>query len=193
MEVMFQDYLTGILNRMGLYHAYEELDTNLNINVLFFDIDNFKTVNDVYGHKKGDEVLMYLANILSEKSPDGTVVARLGGDEFVAIIPSERAKEDIAAVADSILGEVRKLKNKDKACDVISSSIGIILNYETKKGLDEALSCADKAMYYAKEQGKDTFVFYDDYAETIKYENTFETCRIFASFNDKIFTFTATV
>lgn len=172
--MIFQDYLTEILNRMGLYHAYEGLDTNLKINALFFDIDNFKTVNDVYGHKKGDEVLIYLAKILTENTPENSIVARLGGDEFVAIIPSEQTKEFIASVAERILSEVRLLKNKDKACEVISSSIGIMLNYDVAKGLDEALSGADKAMYYAKEQGKDTFVFYEDFAELIKYENDIE-------------------
>ena len=168
----FDDYLTNILNRMGLYHEYDQLNDELKINILFFDVDNFKTVNDVYGHKKGDEVLIEFANILNEFAPKGSIVARLGGDEFVTIIPNEASKEYIASVAEKIIKEVRQLKKKDKAYDVISCSIGVMTNHTVSKGLDKALSLADKAMYYAKEQGKDTFVFYEDYEEIIKYEHS---------------------
>lgn len=166
----FEDYLTGILNRMGLYHKYEQLDSSHRINVLFFDVDNFKTVNDVFGHKKGDEVLIEFANILKENTPDGSIVTRLGGDEFVVVVPDEKNTDYIASIAEKILEEVRNLKKKDKAFDVISSSVGIVRNYDVVKGLDDVLSRADKAMYYAKEQGKDAFVFYEDFEETIEYE-----------------------
>lgn len=51
----YLDYLTNISNRMGLFHLYEQFDVDTTIGVMFMDIDNFKTVNDTYGHKKGDE------------------------------------------------------------------------------------------------------------------------------------------
>lgn len=170
-DAQFKDYLTGILNRMGLYHAYEQIDSSLSASVLFFDVDNFKTINDVYGHKKGDELLVEFANIVSRNTPDNAIVARLGGDEFVALLPIEKSKEYIASITEHILNEVKNLKKKDKSYDVISSSIGVVLNYEIKKGLDDALTCADRAMYYAKKQGKDGFVFYEDFEDKINYEN----------------------
>ena len=169
-EKQYKDYLTGISNRMGLYHDFDQL-YNLKVNVLFFDIDNFKTVNDVHGHKKGDEVLIKIAEILKENTPENAIVSRLGGDEFVTIVPYESTKNNITVIAEKILNAVRNLKKNDKAYDVISCSVGLVLNYDIELGLDEALNNADKAMYYAKEQGKDTFVFYEDYEEIFRYEN----------------------
>lgn len=170
----YQDYLTGILNRMGLFQAFEKLDGNLMVNVLFFDIDNFKTVNDVYGHKKGDEALVHFAQILNELMPSKSLVARLGGDEFIAIVPDIDSREDISLVANKVLSAVRKLRKKDKSFDVISCSIGIIRNYCVKDKLDIALSLSDRAMYFAKQKGKDAYVFYEDYEEKINFENSIE-------------------
>ena len=77
--VQFEDYLTGINNRMGLYYEYDKLGDTLT-SLLFLDIDNFKTVNDVYGHKKGDEVLVRISEIIVNNTPDNAIIARLGGD-----------------------------------------------------------------------------------------------------------------
>ncbi len=184
---MLQDYLTKILNRLGLYQAFEELDEDSVVSVLFFDIDNFKTVNDVYGHKKGDELLIEFANVLNECTPERSIVARLGGDEFVAIIPLDGTKEFISVVTEKILKATRNLKNKDKAFDVISCSVGILRGHAVKEGLDVALSFADKAMYFAKEQGKDSFSFYEDFEEQISYEKYIEKDVVAALEEGRIF------
>lgn len=172
--IEYKDYLTGINNRMGLFHIYEELSLDEKLGVLFFDIDNFKTVNDVYGHKKGDDTLIEFARIIKNTMPEEAIVARLGGDEFVAIVTGEYGKDFYENLAKKILESVKTLKEKDRAFEVISCSIGILQNHKISEGLDKALSCADKAMYFAKEQGKDTFVFYDDYQDIIQYEHSIE-------------------
>ena len=116
--VQYEDYLTGINNRMGLYYEYDKLSDSI-ISLLFFDIDNFKTVNDIYGHTKGDEVLIRFSAIISKNTPDNTIVSRLGGDEFVAVIIGKNSKEYIVSVATTILEANRKCKKDDKVLDVI--------------------------------------------------------------------------
>jgi len=168
------DYLTGVHNRMGLYDIFSKYEKSLFLNVLFFDLDNFKTVNDVYGHEKGDETLVSFARIITNVAPKDSVVARLGGDEFVLIIPEPYSKAEVSRTADNIQSEVRRLKNRDRAFEVLSSSIGILCHFNVDEGLDLALSCADKAMYFAKKKGKDNYVFYEDYEQIINYESQIE-------------------
>ena len=167
--VQFEDYLTGINNRMGLYHEYDKLGDTLT-SLLFLDIDNFKTVNDVYGHKKGDEVLVRISEIIVNNTPDNAIIARLGGDEFVAVITGNSTKEYITSIVLKILEDIRWCKKKDKVFDVISGSVGIAVNLDSKKGLDDILGKADKAMYFAKEKGKDTYAFFEECENKIKYE-----------------------
>lgn len=69
LKQQYQDYLTGILNRMGLFNSFETMDDSSYVNVLFFDLDNFKAINDVYGHKKGDEALITFADIVTAETP----------------------------------------------------------------------------------------------------------------------------
>ena len=116
--VQFEDYLTGINNRMGLYYEYDKLGDTLT-SLLFLDIDNFKTVNDVYGHKKGDEVLVRISEIIVNNTPDNAIIARLGGDEFVAVITGNSTKEYITSIVLKILEDIRWCKKKDKVFDVI--------------------------------------------------------------------------
>ncbi len=168
------DVLTHILNRKGLFEAFAEMSDVKTVNVLFFDVDNFKTVNDMYGHHAGDETLIKFADIIKNSVPEGTVVARLGGDEFVALVPGKMTRASVAQVAQDVLKNVRGLKNSDRYFDIISASIGIMLDYNVSDGLDGALTRSDKAMYYAKEQGKDNYTFYDDYEDIIDYENDIE-------------------
>lgn len=179
------DYLTGVLNRKGLFELFGSLKEDQN--VLFFDIDNFKTVNDMYGHDKGDETLVRFAKVLKDTLTDGSLVARLGGDEFVALIPGDKSKKEVSKIADNILLAVKDMKKEDRAFDIISASIGIVSNYKISEGLDGALSLSDKAMYYAKQQGKDTYVFYDDYEELINYESSIIKDSVAALYEDRFF------
>jgi len=169
-----RDYLTGVLNRNGLSESYGKMDKNSSIDVMFMDIDNFKSVNDMYGHEKGDETLIEFAKILTANAPDNSLVVRLGGDEFVVMIQGDFAKTEIANIAENIQADVKRLKSKHRAFEVISVSIGIVQGYKVSGGLDGALNLSDKAMYFAKEQGKDKYLFYDEFENIISYENDIE-------------------
>ncbi|UWU79994.1 GGDEF domain-containing protein [Bradyrhizobium huanghuaihaiense] len=151
------DALTGLLNRAGLVEA---LGTRLaargepSFAVMFFDLDNFKPINDTFGHAAGDEVLKAVAARVRRVLPDGTVVARMGGDEFVVLLDGvapEMARETghrlIAEVAASyeLSGEVRA---------GVGASVGIAMSPDHGADVADLLAVADAALYEAKSGGK---------------------------------------
>ena len=93
------DYLTGMMNRRGLHEIWDALPEGARVHCLYMDVDNFKLVNDVYGHAKGDELLVFVSELLQDVFP-GQLVVRLGGDEFVVIcdagVLAEEPKEQFA-------------------------------------------------------------------------------------------------
>lgn len=174
MNSEYTDHLTSVLNRAGLYNSYSDLEQDAAFQLLYFDIDNFKTINDLYGHNLGDEVLIRFSKILTDNAPTTSVVSRLGGDEFVMLIFGKINRESVKEIASKIIFSTRALKKENRIFEVMSCSIGILTDIAKNISLENALSMADKAMYFAKESGKDTFVFYADYEDKIKYENDIE-------------------
>jgi PAS domain S-box-containing protein len=81
------DPLTGLANRHALVKHFEALKNSGALCVAFIDLDDFKTVNDTFGHRSGDELLIQLSHRLRESCPQGSIVGRLGGDEFVLLLP----------------------------------------------------------------------------------------------------------
>lgn len=126
--------------------------------LLFIDLDNFKRVNDVHGHKRGDEALVYLAQLLTSTSRVGDIVARLGGDEF-AMWLEDTDEEGAAAKAESVLAECQSLKQfSGDAEHPLSVSIGVVVtDPRAEEPLDMLVTRADEAMYQAKRGGKGRF------------------------------------
>ncbi len=160
-ELADHDPLTGLLNRRRLD---EELRTTLlrirrhggRAALLLFDIDRFKTVNDSFGHKAGDDVLCALAGILRGRLRATDVVARLGGDEF-AVLLFEASPEDARRVADELAASIRAMRVPREGGHVsITVSAGVVLlDPQTTGDEDEALVAADRALYTAKRDGRD--------------------------------------
>ena len=75
------DYLTGLMNRRGLNEVWNSLPATFMLHCIYLDVDNFKLVNDVYGHSKGDELLIFVSSLLKRTFAD-QVVVRMGGEEF---------------------------------------------------------------------------------------------------------------
>lgn len=151
------DALTGLLNRAGFVEA---LGTRLaarserTFAVMFFDLDNFKPINDTFGHATGDEVLKAVAARARRALPDGAAVARMGGDEFVVLLDGvtpELAQETghrlIAEVAApyELHGEMHA---------GVGASVGIAMSPGHGTEVDELLAVADAALYEAKSGGK---------------------------------------
>lgn len=130
------DQLTGMLNRRGLFEHAADLTEGCR--VAMADLDDFKAVNDRFGHDFGDRVLVAAARRLAGAAGEGAVVARTGGDEFVVLLPDER---ELPTGADLEVDAVP-----------VRISIGVA-PYRTGAGIDSALLAADDALYAVKNRG----------------------------------------
>lgn len=166
MGELAKDYLTGLLTRQGLYEWYGELEEKSLLQFMFMDLDNFKSVNDTYGHNVGDELLKAVANILKD-CMEQVVCARLGGDEFVVVAKGKCEREDMTAAAAYIIDKIRKKEGFQSIYTEISASIGILLDEISDKPLNEILFKIDTAMYEAKNQGKSCYVVFNDIADKV--------------------------
>lgn len=160
-KLAYTDDLTQVRNRRGFYKYMEELRERgvKDITMLYIDLDNFKILNDTYGHYYGDKVLVELANKL-KKCCEGSMISRLGGDEFVIVFEGERPREEVARIAEAI-GECTKRNCvKGEKYHIISASIGIVQDSFITNTIEQLLSKGDMALYKAKENGKSQYVFY---------------------------------
>lgn len=148
------DALTGLYNRYGIS---EYMDVRMTENdktaVIIVDIDDFKSINDSYGHEFGDEVLMRVAQRIPELMCDECHCCRWGGEEFLVIM---RCKHDAAETAEKIRREIEMLeisRGEDFVNVTVSVGVGVV-NSDKKVGIHELIDVADKALYRAKEAGK---------------------------------------
>ena len=143
------DYLTGLPNRRGMYEYFSWGLKSDTVHCMFIDIDNFKKVNDTYGHKMGDKLLIRVSHMVKDKIGDAFFV-RLSGDEFAVIIDGNIPNEQVIAMAESIIGSVDEVQLNVDVSSIISFSIGIMLQQSSKEDLDDILLRCDVAMYQAK-------------------------------------------
>lgn len=155
------DHLTGLLSRSHFDNTItDQFDKEQNLAIFLLDLDGFKAVNDLYGHKVGDELLVTVSRTLEQCSPENAKVGRLGGDEFIIALNSSE-NEECAILARNILSQLRK---KASIYGSISASIGICFCPQDADNLSRAKSLADSAMYRAKRLGKNTWCFHDPIA-----------------------------
>ena len=158
-QVLALDPLTGIANRGGFDKRIEEelarsQRIGFPLSLLLIDIDNFKYVNDTFGHKAGDRVLQTIAKLMSGRVRDTDFIARYGGDEFVLLLPGTPA-EDAQAVAQGFCDAVKRCGFHSRGQSVaVSLSIGIaeLRKEDTSEAFFER---ADVAMYEVKNNGRD--------------------------------------
>lgn len=163
---MEKDYLTGVLNRRGLYDWYESLPQDTILQFMFLDLDNFKMVNDTYGHNIGDELLIAVAKILNDCIEDAVCV-RLGGDEFVVVVNGKIEREKVICAAEDIITKVQQKEGFSDIDTDVSASIGILLDENSKEPLNDILFKIDTAMYQAKSNGKSCYIIFNDIADKV--------------------------
>jgi len=157
------DALTGIPNRRAVF---EHLDGEINrterekksISIAMLDIDNFKAVNDTYGHQAGDVVLKECVLRVSGSIRPYDILGRYGGEEFLLILPGT-GEEKAAIVCERILDNVQA---RPFCLDGVSIGVTISIGLATWSGredVDKLVAAADKALYMAKEKGKNRVVF----------------------------------
>lgn len=161
------DPLTGLANRSMLAeatrHALGRLDRGAtHVGLLFLDVDHFKAINDAYGHRTGDRVLVAVADLLRRVVRPTDTVARLGGDEFVVLVEDIHDEHEVHTLAARLTESTRTPLVVDGNQVACTLSIGLAVTQDATSTLDELLHAADLAMYQAKQTGRDRVVSYDD-------------------------------
>lgn len=157
------DKLTGLLNRKGFDERLvaaikgNQENSKFKVGVLFIDLDEFKPINDTYGHDAGDLMLISVAERLSSTVEDFETAARIGGDEFVCIFPVCESLDDLRSKGERILKAVAlpvETNDDDIGSLIVKCSIGGALYDGSISSADELMKKADEAMYDAKKSGK---------------------------------------
>ncbi len=153
----YHDELTGAYNRAGFDLLMSGIDLE-KMYMMLLDVDNFKSINDTYGHETGDKVLVRLVSILQKVFRDDDYICRLGGDEFVVLmihssgIPHRLIEAKIEDIN-------KELENSDDGLPPVSISVGIV-NGKDAADTENLLEKTDTAMYESKRKGKNTYTFY---------------------------------
>ena len=155
------DYLTGVLNAR-FFHELAQMEINRSVRykrpftVAFVDIDNFKTINDTFGHTTGDQVLRAIATNIRTHLRKTDIVARVGGDEFVVLLPEtnqETAPVVISNMQRALLEEMQASGWQ------VTFSIGVLTLTDAQLSVDDMLGRADQLMYAVKNSGKDNIQY----------------------------------
>lgn len=169
-KLAFTDALTGMGNRRALYKYLDKnIRESIDMTIGFIDLDNFKKLNDIYGHNYGDKILKRFSSKLSKVCKESLIV-RLGGDEFVVVWSKIIESKDLMAKVDNILSEVKEIFKKYDKTKLLSASIGIVVENGRGNTIEGLMAKGDFALYKAKELGKNQYVFY---TEELKKENMF--------------------
>lgn len=162
-ELASHDTLTGLSNRRDFDARLEQAlarsqRTQTQLALLFLDLDGFKDVNDNLGHSAGDQVLQIVAERLTKIMRKSDTAGRMGGDEFAVILEGSVTRDTAALVAEKILTELASPYTLNEgAVSHLSASIGIAFAPDNGTELDALFASADRAMYSAKDQGKNRF------------------------------------
>lgn len=159
------DQLTGVANRSLLYDrlnhalAHAKRDQKM-IAVFFLDLDGYKTINDLFGHLVGDQLLIQIANRLSANLREADTVARFGGDEFILVLENINNIEAVKPITEKILKSIAEpYRSNGNLCQV-TTSIGISIYPMDGSTTEELINKADSAMYRAKQLGKNQYKFF---------------------------------
>jgi diguanylate cyclase (GGDEF)-like protein len=160
------DELTGLLNMRGFSIAAnrlfgQALRYNRPATLLMIDSDNLKAVNDGYGHDAGNRLLRQLTRTIQAELRYTDVLARYGGDEFIVLLPETPPKGAVEVadrIRDAVIGAPLEVNEKRVVCSV---SIGLASHPDDGNTMDSIVARADRAMYRAKQQGRNRVVQFE--------------------------------
>jgi diguanylate cyclase (GGDEF)-like protein/PAS domain S-box-containing protein len=142
--------------------------------VVYIDLDGFKQVNDTYGHDMGDKLLVSISQHMKDALRECDTLARIGGDEFVAVLDDLETPNDCKPILKRLLKATSQTISLGDVLLNVSASMGVAISPKNGSNADLLIREADKAMYVAKESGKNSYHFFDEHASTetrILYEN----------------------
>jgi len=159
------DSLTQLPNRYKFKKALEQelelaYDEQMNVAVLFMDLDRFKYVNDHFGHMMGDKLLQAVTSRLKENLHERDTISRFGGDEFTVILSNIDDKDQVSSIANKLIHALGQPYQIDGHSLVTTTSIGISMYPNDGEDVDILIKNADTAMYQAKNQGKNTYRYF---------------------------------
>ncbi|WP_229855136.1 diguanylate cyclase [Candidatus Sulfurimonas marisnigri] len=157
-----RDFLTGVYNRRYFFHNVQTyfdtaLESGESFAIAMIDIDNFKNINDTYGHDSGDKAIVHLSDILRANTAEDDVVSRFGGEEFCIILKNISSKNALT-VLERIKNKVQKsVTISEKNAEIsFTISVGLVTNHENS--LDETVNQADMLLYEAKQSGRNKVI-----------------------------------
>lgn len=158
-----KDVLTGLWNRAYTEEKVGEMLSNGITGALFMmDMDNFKAINDNYGHQAGDGTLKAFADALRKFAGEDDIICRIGGDEFMTFVVGPSSKSALGNHAADIIAEMGVFLDKSKFETNSSVSVGIAQFPEDGEDFASLYNAADKALYCVKQNGKNSYHFYSD-------------------------------
>lgn len=170
-HMALHDALTGLPNRTLLedrlrmaFSVAEREDSKVGIG--FIDLDHFKNVNDVLGHKAGDQLLLTVTRKLQDSLRTSDTLARWGGDEFVVLLCDMTCLDDIRMVAEKLYTACREAVVLEGHNFPVTFSMGFSIFPDDEKHMETLLSKADRALFYAKAQGRNNVQFFSEMAKS---------------------------
>lgn len=161
-----RDPLTRLYNRSYFYDALNQSLRTANahnpVSVIVSDLDRFKRINDNYGHLQGDKVLQFVARLLMDSVRPQDIAARIGGEEFVLMLThtSSDAARQVAERIRLTLSSFDRASTEGQLPEPITISMGVFTATSSTTSAEECVECADKAMYEAKETGRNRVVVF---------------------------------
>ena len=158
------DALTDLFTRGALEHSIETyIQTNIDdAAFILLDIDNFKGINDNFGHKAGDEVLHQTGGILKKQFRKSDYIGRLGGDEFVVFLPKIHNQSWLISRLEMLVEDMNRTFIGDEAVCKVTASIGVAMYPKDGTTFDELYRNADHAMYESKKSGKNQYTIHEN-------------------------------
>ena len=159
-----RDSMTRLLNRGTMEERIKEeleaVEEGQNYAYIALDLDNFKQINDMYGHWAGDSIIMGISNILREVYGNNARIGRMGGDEFAVFIPDVKDRAQIQSQADEVLRRLRLQKEMIGMAEEPTASIGIAFGPADGRSFRELYHRADEALYQVKNEEKNSIAIY---------------------------------
>jgi len=159
-DMVNKDYMTGVYNRMYFEESLKEImrkanDTPKNLFLSLMDFDNFKNINDTYGHDAGDAQIISFVEVVQKLKPEGSIFARIGGEEFV-ILAENSSEEEFLGSLENIRQEMQKIAEKDETKTTMSAGAS---RHMSKMDFKTFMKQTDMRLYEAKKTGKNKIVF----------------------------------